>query len=165
MASALLMAPRAPIYWDGFGYVAQALTGSRRRAGARAPAVRPGRRMGSPTDTWRRAGSVWSLEGALRTFMAAVSAPGPPGTPCPGAHAQVLAGHGRAGGAGAARGELAGVRAHEPAAVLTDAPAVTAILVACAIAAMRASRGSIPGALCGGGVASALAIAVGLREQ
>src|SRR5687768_6957122 len=73
IAAALLIGPRGPVYWDSFGYVAQALTG---QVGGLA--------LGRPlfvlvshaiVEAYRAlGGSVWAVEPVLRTFWLAVAA-------------------------------------------------------------------------------------------
>lgn len=159
LAATALMAPRAPVYWDSFGYIGQSVTG-----------LVGGLALGRPhfiylshaISNLLRAGgvSVWSIGAALTVWWAMCAAFVAPLT-----RAVALA-----SGVEPKAALLAGVlvalspaMAHTAGAVLTDGPSLAVTLLAFVVAlrgaaSARPSRAAfIAGALIG--------IAAGMREQ
>jgi hypothetical protein len=171
VVSTRLIAPHGPVYWDTFGYLAQALTGDIGGLG-----------LGRPVFVFTShlvargwlaiGGSPWNVEPVLRTWWTAGSCLAAPLT-------WVLARRCRLGPGAALFAGLAvaasPAMAHTGGAVLTDGPAATLFVLACvvALAPARGTAAAEPGGEApvarGSGawfVAGALAgLAVGVREQ
>ncbi len=158
LATALLVGPGAPVYWDSFGYVTQSLSG---HVG--------GLLLGRPlfilashalVGLFRSTGgSVRSVEPLLRFTWCAFSVLAAPLT----ARLARSLGHGPSAArwAGAATA-LSPAFAHTADAVLTDAPSMAAAVLAFLLAVRAASTARAATAFSAG---LALGVAIGLREQ
>lgn len=158
LGAAVAMAPGAPVYWDTWGYVRQAIEGDVGGLG-----------FGRPVFTlvsyalaqgWLAAGgSAWTVEPLLRAFWMLVTAGSAPlawrlavgcGLPPGGA---TLAGLAVA---------LSPVMAHVAGTLLTDGPATTLLLASLTAGVVSVNRGSIAVAIAAGAL---LGLATGVREQ
>lgn len=157
------VAPAGPLYWDSFGYVAQAITG---QVG--------GLFFGRPlfvllshdlATLAQRAGvSVWSMEWVLRVFWLAVSALSVPSV--------MTLVRSLGGSVASARwSALAMLTApawlHASGAVLTDAPALTAIILStwCSVRGTQTVDQPTRSSLWFFSAGTVLALAFGLRES
>lgn len=159
LASSALLAPRAPVYWDAFGYINQSITG---RVGGLA--------LGRPLFVYASHGavtvlralgvSVWSVTAWLTALWALVAATAAPLTH---AVARACGMDPRAALFAGAAVALSPALAHTAGTVLTDVPSLAVTLGAFVVALRGASSPSparhalLAGALVG--------VAAGMREQ
>ena len=154
LVAALLVAPRAPLYWDTFGYVTQAFTGDVGGLGLGRPIFTFANQL--ITRIWLAAGaSPWLVEPVLRGWWTMVSCLTAPLT----WRLALAVGctHRAAFLAGAAVA-FSPAFAHAGGAVLTDGAAATLFVAACVAALQTSAAGPVASGVLAG-------LAVGTREQ
>lgn len=154
LAATLLVAPRTPLYWDTFGYVAQAFTGDVGGLGLGRPVFTFANQL--ITRIWLSAGgSPWFVEPVLRGWWTMVSCLTAPLTWRLALSVGVTPRAALLAGAAVA---LSPAFAHGAGAVLTDGAAATLFVAACVAALQTSTAGTVVSGVLAG-------LAVGTREQ
>jgi len=158
LLAALAMAPAAPVYWDTWGYVRQALEGDVGGLGLGRPVFVLG--SYAIAQGWLAAGgSAWHVEPLLRLFWTFVSAASAP------LAWRLALGCGLTSRAAVVAGlavACSPVMAHVAGTLLTDGPATTLLLAALVCGVTSVQRQSVTQAAAAGAL---LGLAIGVREQ